>query len=558
MTDQTLRAMLSGAPFNLDQVAIDWVAATHASLSDAEKIGQLFVISSMGFDPTEADRLRDFAPAGITRFFFGDKATEAGFIDQLRCEAKVPLLFSADLEGSRMSLPFGAEAPNPLALAAIDDVDATHEVSTIMAREAAALGMNWSFTPVIDINHAFRSSIVATRSFGADVARVQRHALAAIDAFQAQGIAATVKHWPGEGFDDRDQHLVTTINPLSLAEWEASFGTLYRAAVDAGVKSVMSAHIALPAFVREMMADAGVEAFRPASVSRYLNIDLLRGRLGFNGVIVSDATMMAGFGAWGPRAQMIPEVIENGCDIILFSDDPVEDAGFVAAALADGRLSRARLDEALFRSLGLKASLGLHKGVPAQQLDLIGTAADRIRAAEITRRAPTLVKDVQGLLPLSVEKHRRIYVYTTGVVSPMHTAGGPLALVDMLRAEGFEVTVHDRDNAQMNPWKGYDLVLYLMAEETLLSRERIFMNWAGLAGQFLRAMERPWHDVPTALISFGYPYYLYDAPRMPCVINAYATMDTMQQAVLDGLMGRAPFTGTSPVDPFCGLPDAPF
>ncbi|MBT9385132.1 glycoside hydrolase family 3 protein [Pseudooceanicola sp. CBS1P-1] len=560
MTEQ-LRRMLAAAPFDLAPEAIDWVAATHAGLSEAEKIGQLFVISSMGFDPAEAARLKAFGPAGITRFFFGGKAEEAGFLDTLRRDAKVPPFFSADLEGSRMSLPFGAEAPNPLALAAVDDVEATRAISGLMAREAAALGLNWSFTPVIDINRAFRSPIVATRGFGSDVERIRAHALAAIEAFQAEGIAATVKHWPGEGIDDRDQHLVTTINPLSLDEWEASFGHLYRSAIAAGVKSVMSAHIALPAFVRELWPDAGIEQFRPASVSRLLNRDLLRERLGFNGVIVSDATMMAGFGAWGPRAQMIPEVIENGCDIILFSDDPVADAGFVAEALKDGRLSRERLDEALWRSLGLKASLGLHEGPRPQRPEAIGTEADRATARAVTARAPTLVKDVQGLLPLSVERHRRIYLYTSGVVSPLHGSGPP-ALIGMLRAEGFEVTVHDpADEAlkwQEQPWKDHDLVLYVMAEETLLSRERIFMNWQSLTGQFLRAMERPWHDVPCALISFGYPYYLYDAPRMPCVINAYATMDSMQAAVLEALMGRADFRGRSPVDPFCGLPDAAY
>ena len=114
---------------------------------------------------------------------------------------------------------------------------------------------------------------------------------------------------------------MTTINPLTLEEWEATHGRLYRAAIDRGVMSVMSAHIAFPAFAAAMGAD-GVELYRPASVSRHLNEGLLRERLGFNGVIVSDATPMAGFGAWAPREVMLPEVIENGCDVILFSDDP--------------------------------------------------------------------------------------------------------------------------------------------------------------------------------------------------------------------------------------------
>ncbi len=224
-----------------------------------------------------------------------------------------------------------------------------------MAEEARAIGINWSFTPVIDINAAFRSAIVATRGFGSDVDTIEQQALAQIAEFQAAGVAATVKHWPGEGYDDRDQHLVTTINPLTMDQWNASFGRLYRAAIANGVMSVMSAHIALPAYILSKNPDAGVEAYRPATTSRALNIDLLRGELGFNGLIVSDATPMAGFGAWGPRAEMLPEVIENGCDIILFSRDAAADVALITEAVADGRISARRLDEALTRVLGLKA-----------------------------------------------------------------------------------------------------------------------------------------------------------------------------------------------------------
>ena len=251
-----------------------------------------------------------------------------------------------------MSLPFATEVLNPLALAAISDVAATREISAIMAAQARAIGINWSFTPVLDVNAAFRSPIVATRGFGSDPATIQTHALAQIDVFQRQGMAATVKHWPGEGHDDRDQHLVTTINPLPMPDWHASHGALYRAAIDAGVMAVMSAHIALPAYVLAKNPDAGIEAYRPASLSKTLNLDLLRGDLGFNGLIVSDATPMAGFGTWGPRRETLPQVIENGCDIILFSNDPAADFARVEAAIADGCISPARHEAALIRRLG--------------------------------------------------------------------------------------------------------------------------------------------------------------------------------------------------------------
>jgi len=546
--------LLRKAPFGLTQAAIDWVTATKAQMTLAEKIGQLFVFHSMGQDPQELARLALLKPAGITRNFSADLDYEAQFIDTLQATAKVPLLVSADLEGSRMSLPIGTEVPNPLALAAINDLQASRTISRIMAQEARAIGINWSFTPVIDINHAFRSAIVATRGFGASLDTIEAQALAQIDEFQSAGVAATVKHWPGEGYDDRDQHLVTTLNPLPMQDWEATFGRLYRAAIAKGVMSVMSAHIALPAYILAQNPDAGVEAYRPAAVSKALNLDLLRGQLGFNGLIVSDATPMAGFGSWASRDVMLPEVIENGCDIILFSIDAAADVALITAAVADGRISAARLDQALTRILGLKAWAGLHEGADKVNRAALALPENALTAQKITRRAPTLVKDVQGLLPLSVAKHRRVLIVTSGIVVPFFPQPIAFDLPDMLAAEGFEVTLH---SAQTPPSAAdYDLMIYLFGEETLLTRGRIFLDWLKITGGFQAAMARHWHEIPTLMISFGYPYYLYDAPRAPAYVNAYATMPSMQRAVVECLLGRAPWNAHSPVDAFCGQPDA--
>ena len=547
-------AFLKAAPFDLDEAGHAWVLATLDGLTAEERVGQLFNFMLMGDDTGQADALMALKPGGITRFFGRNGVAEVAMMDRLFAAAKVPLLVSADLEGSRMSLAFGTEVPNPLALSAVDDLMASREIAAIMAEEARAIGINWSFTPVLDINAAFRSPIVATRGFGSNPERIARQALAQIEVFQAHGIAATVKHWPGEGHDDRDQHLLTTINPLSRNAWENTHGALYKQAIDAGVKAVMSAHIALPFHAKEQGA-MGVELYRPASISQALNVGLLRGEFGFNGVIVSDATPMAGLGAWGSYEATLPEVINAGCDMILFATDPVAAVGYVAKAVAEGKISAARVEEALLRVLGLKASLGLHLGVAAPMV--LADAGRGARAKAVTKRVPVLEKDVQGLLPLSVEKHKRLLILTTGVVVPFSPVPLPLDLPDLLQAEGFEVTVVLQGEAVPDP-KGFDLLLYVMAEETLLTRGRIFLDWARMAGGFERAMARHWHDVPTALISFGYPYYLYDAPRMPTVVNAFATMPSMQAAVVECLMGRAKFGKNSPVDAFCGLGDARF
>ncbi len=549
--------ILSAAPFNLDADGRNWVRTTLSGMDRATKVRQLFVHICFGSGPEVVERITSLAPAGITKFFGPDATAELDTLDALRRSATIPYFISADLEGSRMSPSFGTEVPNPLALAAVDDVQASATIARIMATEARAAGVNWSFTPVIDINALFRSPIVATRGLGSDPDRIRDHALAHIRELQTAGVAATVKHWPGEGHDDRDQHLVTTVNPLTIEDWNASHGALYRAAIEAGVMSVMSAHNAFPAYVLARDPDAGLEAYRPASTSRLLNQTLLREELGFNGLIVSDATPMAGLGAWAHRDVALPEVVSSGCDVILFSDEPEADIARIDAALDDGRITAARLDEAMIRILGLKATLGLHKDgkAPADRARL--ALPDSAEAArKITARAPTLVKEVQGILPLSPAHHRRVLVYSTGIVTPLHGEGMPMIFPDLLSAEGFDVTLYD-PTARPDP-RSFDLVLYVMAEETLLTRGRIFLDWNRLTGGMHGAMARHWHEVPTALISFGYPYYLYDAPRLPCVVNAYASMDSMQRATLECLLGRAEFQGKNPVDPFCGLPDAGF
>ena len=550
--------VLARPPFKLDPIAISWVEQTLASLSADEMVAQLFVLLSFSSSPEELALLRRQQPGGITKVFGPDATAEISFIDAFAKASKVPPLVSSDLEGSRMSVPFGTQVLNPLGLAAIDDLEATRTIAHIMAAEARALGITWSFTPVIDINQAFRSAIVGTRSFGSDPERVAKHAMAQVEVFQAAGIAATVKHWPGEGYDDRDQHLVTTINPLSLSEWEATFGKLYRRAIAGGVMSIMSGHIAFPAFMRSLDPDCGIEAFRPASINRALNITLLREKLGFNGLIVSDATPMAGLGSWCGVTEYMPALIANGCDVILFSDAPDRDMANVRAAVASGVIGTGRLNEAVTRILGLKAAVGLHKRPviePATALQRAQRTPQSTATADaITARAPTLVKDVQGLLPLDPARHRRVLIITNHINFPFRPAPIPFALPAMLEAEGFVVTMMEKG---LKPSRDqFDLVLYLLGDESLLTRSRLFVDWMKMTGDFHGAMHRTWHEIPTAMISFGHPYYLYDAPRVPTYINAYSTLETMQRAVVEALLGRVPWNRKNPVDPFCGLEDA--
>ncbi|MGR9177853.1 glycoside hydrolase family 3 protein [Rhizobium leguminosarum] len=556
----TIYDELRKAPFNLDDAAISWLHDTYASLDLDDKIGQLFTLIMIGTDEEDFKRIASLRPGGVTRFFTADLEFERRVISDLVAKSKVPPIISADLEGSRHSFAFGTPVLGQLGLAAVDDVQATERSSEILAREGRAMGVRWSFTPVIDINTAFRSPIVGTRSYGSDVNKIERHAVAHVHGLQRHGVAATAKHWPGEGYDDRDQHLVTTTNPLSMDEWKETFGRLYRALITEGVLAIMSGHISLPAYIRSKIPDAGLEAFRPASVSRLLNVDLLRDELGFNGIIVSDATPMGGLSAWGHHLDTLPDIIANGCDMILFSDEPEEDMAAVKAAVEDGKITPERLEEAVLRVLALKAHLKLF-----QPSDVLPDAAEARRllahpdnvaaSREYIGRSPTLVKDVNSIFPLDPAMIKRVLLVDGGIIHPLMPQPLKFLLPELLRKEGFEVTI-DRSDIVPTP-DDFDLVLYALGDESLLVRGRIFVDWHRMGGGGLfKAMYRPWTNIPSVMISFGHPYHLYDAPRVPAYINAYSTMDSVQEAVVDCMLGRKPFLGTNPVDPFCGLEDA--
>lgn len=558
---ETVLDSLRRPPFSLDEEGIAWVQGTLASLDTDQKLRQLFNVALHGEDAADVARVVALGVGGVTRFVGPDFERSWAVAQELVEGSAIPLLLSGDIEGGSIAMPFGSRLPNQLGLAATGSTALSEQAAEVLAAEARALGYNWTFTPVVDINAAFRSAIVATRSYGSDVDTILAHALGHVHAFQGSGLAATAKHWPGEGFDDRDQHLVTTLNPLDRADWEASFGRLYRELIQAGVMTVMSAHIAWPDYARQHGME-GLEACRPASVSRLLNEQLLRGELGFNGLIVSDASGMAGLNAWADRAETVPEVIANGCDMLLFPSPFETDFQHVLNALADGRLSANRIEEACTRVLGLKAALGLHRKTQNQLLPPMEAARAVLRSPEhlaVERAAAgasiTLVKDVQGLLPLDCKRHRRIVLVTDPQRGGFaYQAPLPLQLPQWLSERGFDVRPYDP--ATPPTPDDTDLVLYLLAQESLLTQSHIYLDWNRLHGSLGTAMQRHWHRLPSLLVSLGHPYYLYDAPRMPCVINAYSAILPVQQAVLERLLGEQPFTGTSPVDVSCGLPDA--
>ena len=536
-----------------------WVDRTRDALSTEEKVAQLFVLSSREDSADETTELAGLKPGGVHRFPGRDLAAAVTETRAILERSETPPIISGDIEGGTLSYAFATPVLNQLGIAACADLGLSEAIAGVIARESRALGYDWTFTPVVDINRSFRNPVVGTRSYGSDVEIVLEQARVYVRTVQAHGLAATAKHWPGDGLDDRDQHLVTSVNPLDRAEWDASFGHIYRGLIEEGVMTVMSAHIALPAIMRRLLPDAGRDAFRPASVSRLLNQLLLREQLGFRGLIVSDATVMGGLTSWMDREEAVPAVIEEGCDVFLFSRNAAADMALMMKGLRERRLSEDRLEEAVTRMLTLKARLGLHRrsvderiGSVEQVRAALCTPAHLAVAEEAAGRALTLVKDVPSLLPLDPSRHRRVVVISEPGWSffsgAIERSFAPFE--DAMRERGFDLRAYDPANPPT--MSDTDLVIYLIGQEATPSLGSIHLDFAELHGGSRMAMMQFNRELPTLLISFGQPYYLYDAPNFGTYVNGYCSLPSSQRELVRRLNGEVAFTGKSPVDPFCG------
>lgn len=554
--------LLKEKPFYLNEEDINWVKETYQSLSLDEKVGQIFLPLCSNPTMENLQTYLDMKVTGVCRMAGAPLNLLRNSAKVLQEKSKVPLFLTGDLEfGSFGKISGGTEYQTQLGVSATGKPEIAGKMGTMAAREGKCAGFNWSFTPVVDISYNYFSSITSGRSFGSDPERVLTMAREYVKGMQQNGMAACAKHWPGDGVDARDQHLVTTINSLDMTTWRKTYGKIYQALIDDGVKTIMSAHITLPAYNKEKDPKVKPEDIKPATISKELNINLLREELGFNGVIISDATGMAGLTSQGPREEIFPMVIQNGCDIFLFSVEDDIDFAILKNAAKTGKITPDRLAEAVLRVLGLKASLGLHKMkeagnfLPAEEEMRLIMNCDQHQewSQQCLERSITLVKDTQEIIPINPKKHQRVLIIQSDPI-PFITAPENLKVGKFLEKEGLAVTYLEENTTVDQDL--YDLVIYLLNQKEFFGTGDFRIPWAKIHKNMMGSMRRYWWEIPTIMISFGNPWHLYDAPRVKTYINAYSDVEGVQREVVQMLLGKKPFKGINPVDPFCGLFDA--
>src|SRR6202453_2059170 len=347
---------LSIRPFNLDRAAIDWVDHWSVEFTLQQRVRQLLHVLCRDVSQASLDEVIAQQVGGAHRMLSRGPEQLRSSATYLQSKSVVPMLLSGDVELSERFSVCTA-LPNQMGIAAAGG-DAALWAARIAAREARELGFDWAFGPVLDLDLNPASAVVNTRSFGSEPEQVAANGTSWITGIQSEGLAAAGKHWPGDGVDSRDQHLVTSCNSLEFAQWKRSCGKPFQAAIDAGILSIMASHIRLDGYE----AAKGQPLSRlPASLNRALTQDLLRSDMGFAGLVISDAAQMAGYASLGPPEMLLPDTLLAGCDMILFPADVGEALAMLQRPIMDARLPKTRIDQALRRVLATKAALGLHK-----------------------------------------------------------------------------------------------------------------------------------------------------------------------------------------------------
>lgn len=584
---------MKAKPFHLTDEDCKWVEDTIADMSLDEKIGQLFF--NMG-----SSREEDYLKMTVNDYHIGGIRYNPGKAEEiheqnriLQENSKIPLIIACNTEnGGDGACTDGTMIGSQTKIAATGNADYAYELGRMANKEAAAIGCNLSFAPVSDILYNWENPVIGLRTYGNDPHQVAVMTKAYLDgAHENLGFCCAAKHFPGDGLDFRDQHVANSVNTMSCEEWDRTFGMVYGNLIDNGLEAIMVGHIMQPAYARHFNPAISDDEMMPATLSPELIQGLLRDKLKFNGMVLTDASHMVGLTCRMKRSDVLPAAIAAGVDMFLFFNEMEEDFASMKQGVLDGRISEERLDDALHRILALKAHMGLHRKAkneivpPLEKLhETVGCREHIEMQKEISDRSVTLVKyKDKDVLPLTPQKYKRIMiVHVKGLSAPglgtlFAAKSSPAeALRDRLAARGFDAFIYESPLDQMmkeaQEGKKPDLNMYFAGKTPIKEfreNQDLIITLVDIAGGFQPVArpafgmtkgggEIPWYvfELPVVVIGTGHPFVLADIPQARTYINTYDSKDSTLDALVEKLMtGEEAFTGKDPVDSFCGIFD---
>jgi len=585
---------LRAKPYYLDDADIAWVRETIASMTDEEKVGQLFWQLTAGNSEEYLRDLMEKYHLGGCRYngMPGQFVLNQNRI--LQKYAKIPVFIACNPEqGGNGVCTDGTFVGSQVKIGATRKPEYAKAMGRVSGAQLKAAGCNMAFTPVVDITFNWECEETLFRSYGNSPDLVADMGKAYMDGLhETEGVFCCAKHFPGNGQDYRDAHISNNINHFNFEQWMATYGKVYQTLFEGGMEAVMGGHIMMPNYMKELYPEITMDDMMPATLCPEIMTGLLRHELGFNGMVVTDASHMVGMTNRMKRKDMLPKAINAGCDMFLFFNDPDEDFQTMLEAYRTGIIPEARMTEALTRILGLKASKGMHKLAAEDRCGSDEALAASLQdetfkayAPQISRDALTLVKyKDKDVLPIRPERTKRIMIVNIkGPDSPMAKlaaivmGGGqnkktPVERFrDRLIEKGFDAFIYesplDKVMKEVAEGKPFNLNLYFAGKNAIsdfVSGMDLVISFFDVAnghpvfGMSKGGGEIPWyvHEVPVIGISVNKPTMLPDAPMLRTYINAYDSNEDTLDALVDALLtGPEAFRGADPIDSYCGLWD---
>jgi beta-N-acetylhexosaminidase len=573
---------VAAPPVHLDQKGERWAQTTLRKMTLEEKIGQMIVVWAkvkfLNPESPEYIELRDeiakyhVGGFGVTdavegsQLFMSEPLEAAALTNRLQKDSKYPLIFAADFErGLSMRLEGATAFPAAMAFGATDDKNLARQFGRISAQESRAIGVEWNWFPIADVNSNPANPIIDTRSFGEDPAQVSEMVAAYIEGARSQGLLTTAKHFPGHGDTDTDSHLTLARVPATMDRLNAVELVPFRSAIAAGVDSVMVGHLIVPA--------VEPDPNRPASVSAHVIKDLLQGQLGFKGLVVTDGLDMAGLTHVfsGSEAEISSEAavaaVEAGEDMIIIPGDLGGAYNGLLAAVKKGEISEARIDTSVLKILRMKASVGLDRNrfVDLSRVqDQIAQPENVAFAESVADRAVTLVEDGGKLIPVTAKHVGTAMPPACHVVAVIFSdrprgSDGGRAFANELRKRAPDATVFFVDPS--NSSYVFDNVLAAVRDACMViavaeSVPNPRRTTEGRAGGSVSLDTGPMQlltgivktaGAKTIFVAFGNPYTGGSFPGIQTYVCTYSNTVVSASSLARALFGEIPIHGRLPV-----------
>jgi len=558
--------------------ALKWANQQLGKMSLDEKVGQLI---SVGINATFLNQDSEAFKAlshqvvenhvGGIILFRGPVYESVMLVNRMQALAKYPLLISADLEaGAGMRFDDTVNFPWNMAIAATGNPDYARQAGELTAREARALGIQQIYAPVADVNNNAANPVINVRSYGEDPVQVGRFVAAFVEGAQHGGVMATAKHFPGHGDTATDSHRGLPEIDVTRARLDSVEFVPFRAAVDAGVGSVMTGHIGLPLIdstaitplprdvkQKPVETEDGAEIVvqngtMPTTLSPVMN-GILRRELHFDGLIVTDAMSMSGLTLYFTQEEASVRALEAGADMLLKPADP--DAAFrgVRDAVKKERLSAQRIEESARKVLAAKYDLGLSQQriTSLDEIDRAVAGKDAFHLAnEIAEHTITLVRNDANLLPLKVSPAQSIFNLAITNGDDRALVAQPFIAAMARGGHKIETIVLDDRSSEAEVRKAIEgagranLVVVSMYGRVRTGQARS----VALPEPGMKALnELIDRQVPLIGISFGNPYVLLSFPKLQTYLVSYGDMPSLQEATARALLGQIDITGRLPI-----------